>query len=455
MITRLGDEEQLSMIRSVWRLAATATMLAAIVTACASKEPGRRVPGQGSGGAGTKDAGGSEKHDSGVDAAGGGKLDAGSGAGDDRDARADVDAAGLTCGVQTSEAVVAESRPVDVIFVIDNSGSMSNEIKAVEDNINENFARIIEDSGADYRVIMLSHHGSYTSQRICIESPLSGASCDPVPAAPVNGARFFHYDFDVQSWDSLCRILETFDVPDTHAFTLTGWQEWLRPEALKVFVEITDDDVGCSTARGNFTMQTGADPVADAAAIASAFNTALLALSPAQFGTKEAPNYVWHSIIGIKANTPAGSAWLPKAPLQTGICSSAYGAGEGYQMLSIATGGLRYPVCDDNDFDAVFGAIAGEVVKNANVHCHFAVPEAPEGKYVDLDTIRVDYTPGTGGAVEHLERVDDSKCSNKGFTVASGDVKLCDAACTRVRADATAKLSVRFECGEKPPDAPQ
>ncbi len=54
--------------------------------------------------------------------------------------------------------------------MIDNSGSMSAEIKGVQDNINKNFAQIIESSGIDYRVIMLSRFGKYTSTQICVEA---------------------------------------------------------------------------------------------------------------------------------------------------------------------------------------------------------------------------------------------------------------------------------------------
>ncbi|HEX2679000.1 MAG TPA: hypothetical protein VHM19_20260 [Polyangiales bacterium] len=372
------------------------------------------------------------------------------------DAATDAEQPDLTCGVQTSTAHIGETRPVDVIFVIDNSGSMSDEIQAVQDNINDNFAHIIEDSGADYRVIMLTSHGDAASCLVCISAPLSTTTCNPIPAAPANNPpRFYHYDFNVQSWDSLCRILETYDVPDTHGFSLTGWQEWLRPEALKVFVEITDDDANCTTARGNFTPAGSGDPLGDNAMIATAFNTALLALSPTQFGTKAKPNYVWHSIVGLRPNTPAEAPWTAKAPVQSGLCSTAAAAGQGYQMLSIATGGLRYPVCEGMGFDAVFRAIAGDVVKSSNVTCHFAVPAAPPGKYVDLKTVAVEYTPSTGGKTEQLKQVAETSCNSTGFVVDKSEVTLCPDACTRVRKDTGAQLGVRFECGEKPPDAPQ
>src|SRR6185369_13438896 len=58
-----------------------------------------------------------------------------------------------SCVQVQSEAKLVKS-PVDIIFVIDNSGSMSDEIQAVQDNINKNFAQIIAASNIDYHIIM-------------------------------------------------------------------------------------------------------------------------------------------------------------------------------------------------------------------------------------------------------------------------------------------------------------
>src|SRR5688500_15589855 len=48
---------------------------------------------------------------------------------------------GDSCATVSSEATLTK-RPVDVIFVIDNSGSMPEEIVAVQNNINSIFAQI-------------------------------------------------------------------------------------------------------------------------------------------------------------------------------------------------------------------------------------------------------------------------------------------------------------------------
>jgi hypothetical protein len=43
----------------------------------------------------------------------------------------------------------------------------------------------------------------------------------------------------------LCQILSNFDRADKEQRAPNGWQEWLRPQAEKDFVLITDDSAGC------------------------------------------------------------------------------------------------------------------------------------------------------------------------------------------------------------------
>ena len=70
-----------------------------------------------------------------------------------------------TACVQKSLTSTQTTRPVDIIFVIDNSGSMDDEISEVETQINRNFANIIEDAGIDYRVVMISSYGANDGSR--------------------------------------------------------------------------------------------------------------------------------------------------------------------------------------------------------------------------------------------------------------------------------------------------
>src|SRR5690606_29760723 len=65
------------------------------------------------------------------------------------------DAGTQPCAAVTGQATLRK-RPMDIIISIDNSGSMAGEIEAVQQRISDDFAQIIEQSGIDYRVIMVS-----------------------------------------------------------------------------------------------------------------------------------------------------------------------------------------------------------------------------------------------------------------------------------------------------------
>ena len=63
--------------------------------------------------------------------------------------------------VQEETTATLSNKPIDIIFVIDNSGSMGGEIEEVEVQINKTFANIINDADPpiDYRVIMIASWG--------------------------------------------------------------------------------------------------------------------------------------------------------------------------------------------------------------------------------------------------------------------------------------------------------
>ncbi len=332
------------------------------------------------------------------------------------------------CETLSDEASLTK-KPVDIIVVIDNSGSMTEEAQAVENNINANFGQIIEQSGIDYRVIMIAAHGSASGdQSVCIRAPLSGTNCSPIPAAPVNGARFFQYDTEIGSTNSLTKLISTYATTDIHNFAPGGWKTWLRPNSIKTFIEITDDESSIT---------------------ADSFEQQLFALSPAgTFGTATDRQYVFHSIIGIVPNSPATDAWKPTDPKKNAMCDTAADPGARYEDLSIRTGGLRFPVCETSSYDAVFKAAAQDVIESATIACDFTPAPLPEGQV--YSEAYIEYTPGIGGAAElFLEVPDSASCSATGFTrdEMTGRITLCPAACDKVKGDETAQLNVLYACG--------
>jgi hypothetical protein len=410
---------------------------AAAVSACSSDTGGTAVNAGGSGNVGG--SGGSVSGGTGAFAGGG--IGASSG----NDGGLDPDSA---CAQQSAEATLVK-KPVDVIFIVDNSCSMTNEIISVEQNIGVNFSNIIQASGIDYRVIMIAEQGpANPDESICIGPPLGGTSC-PVAAnqPPVNNPPiFYHYDNnDVESHDSWCKMINWYDKPDRYGLAPNGWREWLRPDSFKAFVELTDDGVGCTA--GTWTYN-DSNSEAGGQTAAQQFDADLLARDPAMFGTAAQRNYIWYSILGIGGN-PANptQAWSPTEAMTLSECTTAIDPGTGYQALSILTGGLRFPICEGAGFDVVFQEIAKGVIQGAKVACEFDVPTPPDGKQIDLNTVEVEYTPGGGGIPGKFTKVNSlAECKPNAFYIEGDKIKLCPETCALVETDDQAKLQVLFGC---------
>jgi hypothetical protein len=358
---------------------------------------------------------------------------------------------GGACASEILEADI-KLKPADIIFVIDNSGSMTEEIQAVESNININFAQIIGASMVDYRIIMLTTHGN-GSLDVCIGPPLSNTvDCNGPPVE--NPGLFYHYSVNVQSHDSLCKILNTVygsmggGEGDEFGLYPGGWINLLRPEAVKVFVEITDDGIVCTWNGNTYNDQ---DQLMPGQQVAVAWDQDLLGLAPGQFGTVAQRNYLFYSIVGLPPNpNNMSGAYEEFEPAVLGTCPSAVAPGTGYQWLSKGTEVLRYPMCNTMSYDAIFQDIAAGVVEGTQLPCEFAVPEPPPGQMLDLDSLSVLYTPGDGGPLEEFEKVASlAACgtADDKFYIENDTIYLCPAACDKVTADQMATVQVKVECG--------
>jgi len=338
-----------------------------------------------------------------------------------------------------SAAATLIKQPVDIILVLDNSGSMEDELDAVERNINRNFASILQQSGVDYRLILISRHrqdarteSEEASTSICVNSPLSGLDSCPAPK-PVNSERFFHYSIKVESENSFDRILSTYNAHDSFNLTKVGWSEWLRPGAKKVFLEMTDDNAKLSV---------------------DEFVQKLTALVPANFGTAAQLGFVFHSIIGIEQKATASEPYAPNEPIQAATCSgggdTVANAGVGYQELSRRTGGLRFPICAFSSYDTVFRTIASDVVSGSLLACDFDIPALANGapdERLDLSKVAVAYTPGGAPTPSQFGQAPTlADCQADAFYIATNRIFLCPDTCRAVEADHAAKIEVLFTC---------
>jgi hypothetical protein len=146
-------------------------------------------------------------------------------------------------------------------------------------------------------------------------------------------------------------------------------------------------------------------------------------------------------------NVPSTAAWLPTDPIQSDVCSTAKGAGMGYQALSVRTGGLRYPVCEWESYDVVFTELAEGIIESAEVACSLPIPDAPPGETIDLDTVSVEYFPPVGPPIK-LNRVDSlAQCTSDSFYLEGEMIHLCPESCAAVNAGGEGgKLVVLFDC---------
>jgi hypothetical protein len=374
-------------------------------------------------------------------------LDAGS-APSNRDASVstvvDVDAA---CAAQSIRARRGAPKPVDVIFVIDNSGSMNDEIAQVRANINQQFAAIIEASGVDYRVIMISAFG-IGGTNVCIEPPLAGADCQAGIAA-TNSDHYFHYSQEIGSNDALCQLLATFTRPDSAQRFPDGWQAALRPEAQKALVMISDDSAHCLYQDGPTRVEIGrdgSDPFDDALT----FHQALLAKSSQQFGVPPDIKYQFFSIVGMAPNVPASEPYFPSDGLQPKACDTAPAAGLSYQALSIITDALRYPVCEGRSFDAVFRVLARSVVQASKADCLFELPAAKPGEVIDLSSVNLEYQSSSAAARRFSQVATSAACKDDHSFFVRDHIELCPAACALVQADPTPQVDILYGCTRIP-----
>lgn len=319
----------------------------------------------------------------------------------------------------TCIAAVAETTrtPVDLIVIVDTSGSMADEAAQVQANINR-FSETISALDQDVHVVLIAERGT-TSGRICVPPPLGGPGC--TDRAP----QFVHVPVEVASTDSLLVFLDlyggqwTYLDPEDFAGVLPPLSGVLRREAFKAVVVVSDDNSRMSAAE---------------------FESRLFAEASANFGTVSARRYSMNPVVGWQRGTAVGS---------TSKCATAENAGNVYQTLAQQTGGIVESVCEA-DFTSVLGAIANGVVEQTA--CIVALPENAK-----VDTSKVEVRITNGGQAQRLTPVtDDSKCGAiaEGWyyddPAAPTHVVLCPDACksasARSSSNALPKVEVLVGC---------
>lgn len=301
-----------------------------------------------------------------------------------------------SCAGTEATASLVEG-PSDIIWVVDQSGSMDQETSYVQQKIND-FVALIDPSGIDYRVVMIAD--PQAGNAICVPAPLGGANCG-------NNTRFRLVPTQVGSHDGPEIVIDEYP----------AYSDFLRPDSMKHIIFVTDDESDWS---------------------ASQFTSALAALQPAGV-------FASYKVHGIYAyGTPGGDG-----------CSGAFGSGAGeglvYTELVTQTGGARGVICT-GDWTTVFNDISQAVVSGSRVSCDLAIPAPPMGEGLDPTRVNVKYVAGGTGTGESLAKVPGAAdCAAAGGWYYDNDVSptqitLCPATCELVQDDPAANIQIEFGC---------
>jgi len=334
-----------------------------------------------------------------------------------------------------SEGANNSLQPADIIFAIDNSPSLEDEIAAVRANMNE-FSQAIIDSGIDVHIAMISclpgdcgNSGGGTSEfyGICLDPPLGasdGCQGDP-DVAPVsddtNLPEYLHLSTRVPSFKVLEWIIATY--PDGNDLTDTGWHDILRPGASKHVVVVSDD----------------ADETH-----AADFDAAFLALDPLLAGYKFHGIFAPMSKDDACAIDPSEPCCEFAAPLDPTLDWNAY------QTLVDGTGGVMGDLCLQ-DFDPVFDALAADVISSSEINCEWAIPDPPDDMDLDPNLVNVEFVhDGDSYVVGRVESAEDCDDVTNGWYYDDNEnptmIYVCPQTCEWFQSEEDASLTIHFGC---------
>ncbi|MFT7626090.1 MAG: hypothetical protein ACI9WU_005283, partial [Myxococcota bacterium] len=243
------------------------------------------------------------------------------------------------CVHQTCDVGMLDpNAPTDIVFVIDQSGSMNSEIPAIQSGLAA-FSSDIAASGLDYRVTVMA--GKNTYNPICVPPPLGGPGC-------TDTAQFQQINQGIGSYNALTKLV-------AHLPTILAF---FRPNSARHFVAITDDE--------------------------SSYNAATFdaALTAGGVGS-----YVFHSVVGLTS----GSYNYPWSYGYGSGCSA--GKGTQYLQLSDWTGGTKQDICSPN-WTALYATLANDMGAGIS-HVLLSHPHVTGSVVVTLDgnpaQVGVDY----------------------------------------------------------------
>jgi hypothetical protein len=328
-------------------------------------------------------------------------------------------------GAPTCTAVAQKANakvlPADIIWVVDTSGSMSEEQASVQQSLND-FAEGILSVGIDVRVVLVAEHFNCSDpfwnctkliapDGMCLPAPLGSGKCPEDHNPPT----YWHPNVTIGSTDGLEQIISSYGL----------WKEALRPDSVKFLVAVTDDDARAGVyAPENF-------PDAEKGSAAK-FIQDFTALDPA-------------ILTGFKMS---GLYSFTKCPAAATI-------GKVWGEIVNQTNGVKGDLCKQ-DFQPFFNDLAKGVQAATKLDCAWKIPPPPIDQTFDSKLVNVKYTSDGGAQGNILFAGSPADCD----PVMGGwyydnptdpkAIVACPATCTKIQADTQGKIDVLFGCKTNP-----
>jgi hypothetical protein len=330
-----------------------------------------------------------------------------------------VDAMSFDACVTLTETATPMRGPADVIFVIDNTPSMEDELAEVRANMNA-FSQKVHDDGLDLHIVLISclpeDCGSHDNWHgICVEPPVGAVGGCPEggPYDDSNPPAYLHVSTPVPSRGGLSAVVSTHD----------QWGHMIRDNSAKHVVVVSDDS-------DDWTAQQ--------------FIDAFVALDSRFEGFQAHGIYSFMS----KEDACAISDTEP-------CCIFAAPDGEGtvYRDLVEATGGISGDMCLQ-DFDPVFDVLAGAVVESAELSCEWTIPAPPDGESLNPAMINVEFINSQQESYFIGRVFAASDCGNvaQGWyyddAVPPTTIYVCPQTCTWIKGDPGARMVLHFGCDQ-------
>lgn len=358
------------------------------------------------------------------------------------------DGTGVECVEWCTDAYLEPERaPLDVIVVVSNSASMTDEQAALEPALYPSLIEPLVDAGADPQTILLTNYGTGITA-FCPGAPLGDGDCSDAP--PADDPLLSVYDYQVFGQELLCAVLDTINpgrgslTADEWSYFPRGWESALRPDARQAFVLVTDNRVACDidNAPTGRLDESSTDPQE----VVLDFAERLDARSDL-FGPASDANYRAYTVIGVERAEPGdpASPHLPGDDITSFSCFTASDESPAMQWLARGTLGLRFSVCEYRSYAEILQRIADDAADFAQT-CSY--PLVVEGGVLDSTTLTLTIESLAEPIV--LDRVADAEsCTETGYYLEGDAAVMCPTPCETLGGSiesGSADLRVRGLC---------